>query len=341
MNIVYSSSNTYSEICGISLLSLLENNKDVDAINIFIIDNGISAENKQKLTEVANLYHRMLSFKSPVDLQELTHTQIYVGRWNIGTFFRLYLGSILPQSVDRVMYFDCDMIIRHSLASIYSLDLKGCSVAGADDCRSDLYRINIGTKPGSTYINNGFILIDLQRWRQENVEEEFTKFINRYQGDITYMDQGVLNGVLGPKNEILEIDPIFNSQRIFFDFTYSELLALRKPEYHLSEKQYEAAVTDPVIVHFTPTFISGTRPWMVKDKHPFTKEYLYYKSLSPWKDVPLRKDDRKFAKKAMTVFCKILPRKLMIHIMSYFHSKWYPKKRIKIMNKALCKGSQR
>ena len=53
MNIVYSSSDSYAEFCGISLLSLLETNKAVKNIDVFIIDNGISTKNKNRLFQIA------------------------------------------------------------------------------------------------------------------------------------------------------------------------------------------------------------------------------------------------------------------------------------------------
>ncbi len=333
MNVVYSSSDSYSEICGISLVSLFENNKSIDYICVYIIDNGISENNKNKLELTAKKYCREIIFVDSINLEEITNTKVYVGRWNIGTYFRLYLASILPSKIDRVVYIDCDMIIRHSLEEVYNLDMGNCIVAGVDDCRSDLYRIEIGCRPGTAYINNGFMVIDLKKWREENVEEKFTKFISSRNGDCTYMDQAPLNGVLGPENKIFELKPIYNSQRIFYDFSFKQLMKLRKPEYHLSEDDYDKAICDPVIVHFTPVFISGTRPWQLKDNHKFTSEYRYYKSISEWKNIPLRRDDRKKKKKIMTILCKICPKFIMIPVMSYLHASWYPKKRIKIAKK--------
>lgn len=333
MNIVYSSSDLYSEICGVSMVSLYENNKDVDDITVYIIDNGISDINKNRLKNTSIKYNRKLVFLDKIDVNKLTKTKIYVGRWNIATFFRLYLSSILPQTIDRVIYLDCDLIVRHSLNDIYNLNMDNYLVAGVDDCRSDLYRIELGCNPGTVYMNNGFMLIDLKKWREENVEEKFTKFISDRKGDCTYMDQAPLNGVLGSENKILELDAKYNAQRIFFDFDYKHLLKLRKPSHYLSLEQYNEAINDPVIVHFTPVFITGTRPWQVKDNHKFTLEYKHYKEISEWKNEPYRKDNRTLRKKIMTIMCKICPNFIMIPIMSYLHATWYPKKRIKIMEK--------
>lgn len=338
MNVVYSSSDSYAELCGISIVSLCENNRDVDTISIFVIDNDISPLNKDKLKKTAENYGRSLQFVPKINLNELINRNIYVGRWNIGTFYRLYLSSLLPNDIERVFYIDCDIIVRSSLNELFNIDLKGCSVAGVDDCRCDLYRIDIGCNPGDLYINNGFILIDLKKWREDKVEDDFSNFISLRNGDCTYMDQAPLNGILIPRHEIMELPAKYNAQRIFFDFSYDELLRLRKPEKHLSIEEYNEAVQNPIVVHFTPVFISGTRPWQEKDNHPFRDEFLNYKSLSLWKDEPLRKDDRKARKKIMTIICKMLPRKMMIGIMSYLHAVWYPKQRIKIRNKALKKS---
>lgn len=330
MNVVYSSSDLYSELCGISIVSLFENNKDIDDIIVYIIDNNISDKNKKRLLNTSKKYDRKIIFVYTIDIEKITKTNIYVGRWNIGTFFRLYLSSIIPQDVDKIIYIDCDMIIRHSLKEIYNMDMDKYLVAGVDDCRSDLYRKEIGCRPGTIYINNGFMLINLKKWREEHVENKFSDFITSRKGDLTYMDQAPMNGVLVPENKIFELKPIYNAQRIFFDFTYKQLLKLRKPKHHLSLNEYNAAISDPVVVHFTPTFITGTRPWQIKDNHKFRNEYLYYKEISEWKNEPLRKDDRKKRKKIMTIICKLTPKFIIIPVIGYLHSKWYPKKRIKI-----------
>ena len=337
MNILYSSSDSYAEICGISMVSLLENNKEVDELKIYLVDNDISEKNKKRLFMTADKYHRELIFLPKINLQKLANTEIYEGRWNIGTFFRLYAASLLPETVDRVINIDCDTIIRHSLESVYDLDIGDCLAAAADDCRSNLYRIELGCEPNIPYVNNGFLLIDLKKWRECNLEADFTRFIAERKGDLTYMDQAPLNGVLGSRHQILELAPKYNAQRIFFDFTYAELLKLRKPEHHMTLDAYNEAITDPVVVHFTPTFYTGTRPWNKKDHHTFTPEWLYYKSISEWKYEPQRPDDRKLPKKMMTVICRLAPKCMMLPVMSYLHAVWYPKKRIKIRDENMGK----
>lgn len=200
MNIVYSSSDSYAPIAGVSIMSLLHNNTDSESINIYMIDNSISAENKHRFEEMVGKYGRTIHFIPQPDLNKKAGVEIEVGRWNISTFFRLFLCTILPDDIDRCIYLDCDTVIRHSLKEFWETDLGDKVVAAVDDCRSDRYKTELNLDSNSTYTNNGVLLIDLKSWREMNVEKEFLDFIIAHNGDITYVDQGVLNGVLAKRD---------------------------------------------------------------------------------------------------------------------------------------------
>lgn len=324
MNIIYSSSDSYAPIAGVSMLSLMENNQDEEQLNIYLIDNEISEDNKRRFQEMAQRYGRTIIFIPQMDLKKEAGISIETGRWNISTFFRLFLCTILPKDIDRCIFLDCDTVVRHSLRELWEMDLDGKIVAAVDDCRSDRYKTELGLSPDSTYTNNGVLLIDLKRWRELNVEREFLKYIIRHNGDITYVDQGVLNGVLAKKNLVKVIHTKYDAMTIFFDFNYEDLLKVRKPEHHLSEQEYNEAVTDPCIIHYTSCFKSGTRPWHIGNNHPYVGDYLKYKKMSPWKDTPLLPDDRKPAKKLMTKVCNAMPKRMMIAGISVTHAKLYP-----------------
>ena len=194
MNVAYSTSDLYSELAATSIASLLENSKNVDEINIYIIDIGISEKHRQDLLDLATTYGRYLEFLEDLNVEDIAHTKINVGRWHISTFSRLFLLHVLPEGLDKVIYIDCDMIIRHSLKTLWEMDMEGAWCMSVDDCRGKMYRKDIGIPVSSIYTNNGLMIIDLEAWRRNDVENKFVDFINEYHGDITYMDQGVLNG---------------------------------------------------------------------------------------------------------------------------------------------------
>ena len=51
MNVAFSSDNNYVKQLEISMISLFENNKDMN-ISVYIIDNGINNENKEKMLKI-------------------------------------------------------------------------------------------------------------------------------------------------------------------------------------------------------------------------------------------------------------------------------------------------
>lgn len=329
MNVVYSCSDSFSPITGVAIQSLLHNNTDVEELNVFLIENNISQENKEKFNKLAKMYNRSLYILPNPDLNQIAGLEINIGRWNISTYSRLFVCSLLPDYVDKCITLDADTLVRHSLKELWETDLEDKLVAAVDDCRSDLYKKDLGLTSNSTYTNNGVLLIDVKGWREQNVQRQFVEFIKKYNGDTTYVDQGVLNGVLAKQNLVKVIHTKYNAMSVFFDFNYKDLLKLRKPQHHLSEQEYNETVQDPYVLHFTSCFMSGTRPWNEHNDHPYVGDYLKYKSMGPWADTPQLPDDRKALKKLMTKICRILPKPVMIWAISIVHAKLYPMLRIR------------
>lgn len=324
MNVAYSTSDLYSELAATSIASLLENSKDVDEINVFVIDIGISEMHRQDLLDLVAVYDRHLEFLEDLNVEDIAHTKINVGRWHISTFSRLFLLHVLPEGLDKVIYIDCDMIIRHSLKTLWEMDMEGTWCMSADDCRGKMYRKDIGIPMDSIYTNNGLMVIDLDAWRKNDVESKFIDFINEYHGDITYMDQGVLNGVFQPIKKVKLLPISYNAQTVCYDLGYDGLQACRKPVWAYTEKEFEAGIADPTVVHFTTCFMSGTRPWFKEDHHPYRDEFLRYRSLTAWKDEPLWDDKTPGKKKLMTKVSQTLPKPITYGIIHVAHVWAYP-----------------
>ncbi|WP_396126163.1 glycosyltransferase [Anaerobacillus sp. CMMVII] len=56
------SNNEYSQHLGVMLNSLLENTKNREILNIYIIDGGISSDNKYRLNKVTGRFKKKLLF---------------------------------------------------------------------------------------------------------------------------------------------------------------------------------------------------------------------------------------------------------------------------------------
>ena len=111
---------------------------------------------------------------------------------------------------------------------------------------------------------------------------------------------------------------------VFFAFDYKNLIKLRKPPVPGDPAQYREAVENPAIVHFQSCFRMSIRPWVEGCKHPYAKTYLAYKAKSPWKDTPMKPDDRTAPQKVLSAVTSAMPEGLMVDCISFVHTKIYP-----------------
>ncbi len=90
----------------------MENNKDFKKINIYVIDDNIQKENKDKIISATKNYsnHDLIfinqngaDIKNKYSLNNLIELHD-----SLTAYLRLFLASILPEDVDKVLYLDCD-----------------------------------------------------------------------------------------------------------------------------------------------------------------------------------------------------------------------------------------
>jgi len=322
MNIVYSSSDSYAPIAGVSLYSLLKNNKQCKELSVFIIDNNISEKNKEKFTTLCAEFNRPLYFVPIADIEKLAGTSIDIGRWNISTFGRLFEASLLPEWVEKVIHVDCDTMIMSSLEPLWNTDMTGKTVAGALECIGDNYKTEIGLKPEDTYINAGNIMLNLKKIREDGTEEEFKKYISAH-SQLSFVDQAVLNACV--KSEEKLVVPLeYNAYSMVYYVKYKNLKKVKRVTSYYSENEVAHAIKNPCIVHFTTCFMDGTRPWMENNFHPMLDKYLNFKSESPWADEPLWKDPRNKVKKTAYKMFTVLPESFVTSSIGFVHETVIP-----------------
>lgn len=279
-HIVYASDNSFVEIMGISMVSLYDNSQDMDEIAVYILDGGIAEEEKQKVELICREYHRPTPVWIPAkDISQELSMKVTVDRGSLSQYARLFVASVLPESLDRVIYLDCDTIFNQSIQELWNLDMHGYTIAALKDAFSKHYRGNIGLQANDIMFNSGVMLIDLNLWKKNSIEKRLLKFIMEKNGKIQQGDQGALNAVLSSDTYCFE--PKFNSVTIFFDFTYEEMLIYRKPPEFYTKEEVKIAVEDPVIIHYTTSFLSK-RPWVEGCRHRYVDKWMKYKAMSPW-----------------------------------------------------------
>lgn len=264
MNIVCCTDNNYVIPCGVLITSVCENNSSED-IKIYILTEGISLENQERLKAVVAKYGKQIEFYT-VDKKAFANCPIS-RHITLATYFRLIMTDILPQDIEKVLYLDCDIVVRHSLHSLWNTDIDSYAAGVIPDMSIDDIRIYNRLQYPSYfgYFNAGVLLVNLRYWREKNLSDRFFEIINQYPERLRYHDQDVLNITL---REIkLNLHMKYNVQHGYF---FKDPLISRK---YWEER--EQAIIDPVILHY-----SGNKPWFIEFDTPYKKDFAFYLNTS-------------------------------------------------------------
>ncbi len=319
MHFLYTCDDNYIWLMGISVISLFENNKSVDNLDVYVLTNNISNSNKVLVNDIAKEYGRRIEVIEIANLkipQSLTSK-----RWPTSAYIRLFAGVYLPSIIEKVIYVDCDTIVEGNIEDLEEIDIDKKSIWGVKDCIGKKYKKNIGLSIDDIYINAGILILNLNKLRSVDVSERLHNFMKQYGKRVNYADQDVLNGCFS--GDIGCIPPQFNVMTIVASYSYKEIMTLRRPTNYYSEMEIKKAVEKPLIVHFT-TNMRTIRPWYYNSNHPRRYEFRKYMSISPWKDRELPKMKFTSFEAKMIGIVNRIPRNVSLIILGILHSEIKP-----------------
>ena len=321
MNILYQSDNNYAPYMGVSICSLLENNKEAGSINIYIIDDGINGDNKEKINSLSLKYPAKISYLTGDILLEdadLVKTFEYTQfRKNTHSYFKMFIDRLLPDLNERIIYIDCDTVVEGDITGLESIDLKGRAIGMVQDSLVSSVKTSVGMDDTERYYNSGVILIDLKRWKEINCSDRIYKHIRDIR---TYgtVDQDVLNVEL--HDEISTLPVRYNLQPVHMDYSYRQYSRVYKhKEPYYNSEEIKEALKDPGIIHFLRYI--GESPWHEGNVHPATPYFDKYLKISPWHDMVKKPSGKGGVFKIEKSMYRFLPKALFLRIFYIVHDR--------------------
>jgi lipopolysaccharide biosynthesis glycosyltransferase len=256
---------SYALPLAVMLRSALGNLDLEVAIAAHIVDDGLSLAERDKVE--ASLPGRVLLHwvrRSREQFEGLPNW----GRVSLTTYHKLTLGEWLPSRVERVIWLDADMLVLGNLARLWQANLGGHLALAAQDILVPFvssrfgiaaYR-ELGLKRQARYFNAGVMLIDVARWRRDEVTARAFDYLRRYGERVFFLDQEALNVVLAGQWETL--DPRWNWNPVI------DRLSIYK-----RERARDEITGDPWIIHF----VGNLKPWTYLG--PSRHQTLYYQWL--------------------------------------------------------------
>lgn len=319
MNVMYASDDNYAWLMGISMISLFENNRGSQEINVFLFGDNLSEENQSVMTSIANQYGRNCYH---VDVAKINIPQILMSeRYPKSTFSRLFAYDLLPDDVEKLIYLDCDTIVMGSLDEMFDMDVEGKAFLATKDCMGKAYKRKIGLKDSDTYINAGVMLMNIKRLREMPIAERIVAFVDKYADAMTYADQEIVNGIFQGDFGILPVE--YDMQTQFVQYPYEEICRIRHPHRFYTKDEVEFGKAHPRIYHYT-TCMLDVRPWFANSELVNTWAFDKYKEMSPWKD--RKKQVKTFDGMANTVLRQVdkMPNGIRLLALGLIHSTLRP-----------------
>ncbi len=289
MNIVYSSSDYYSECTGISLYSLYENNKK-NEVDAYILSSGISEVNKKKLHDVADKFGRKLTiieadegFKEAAKKYDFERMR---GSYN--TYARIILNKWLS-FLDKVIVIDSDSIVCDNLQEMWDTDIEDYFYAAVPEVsmygKYNYFEDQDIIWEHPIYYNAGICIVNLKKWREENIDDYLIEKVKNDGKSYLNSEQSIMNKFLGDKIKRIPLKYNFYTTFHFADFSTVERIFYKKKL--IDKEEYLQAKNKPAIIHYCG--FSYERPWFKKSVAYKKKEYLETRQKTGWGDTQLKK----------------------------------------------------
>lgn len=284
INIVFASDNNYAQHTAVAMASVLVNTKVPQKIQFYLIDDEIQQENKEKITKTVQNLGGNIEF---IKIKNSKLEDCYVsGELSRASYFRLDIANILGESIEKIIYLDCDLLVYDDIEKMWQLDMGGKPVAATCDlgimasARVRKQKNKFIELPfDAPYFNAGVLIMDLKKWRDGNYAEAIIALAtqNKYPNH----DQDALNKFFMNNWQEIPlrwdvIPPVFN---LF-------LKILNKPD--LRKKAIEAKL-NPAIFHYA----GGYKPWEYEIHDGFNDKYYEYLKLTEYKDSKMPQFDKR------------------------------------------------
>ncbi|MET0281448.1 MAG: glycosyltransferase family 8 protein [Steroidobacteraceae bacterium] len=267
IRVVLAADDGYSRPLAVTARSVAANLSPGRSLEIFVLDMGISDANKAAIRASLDLPRTRVIFVG--DVGKAVEGLPTYGWFSTAAYGRLLIPDLLPEHVDRAIYLDSDVIVRHCLGELYDKDFEGKVALAVPDMGASFVCspwglagwYEAGRSPSDFNFNSGMMLLDLQAWRREGIGRAALEYA-RTQHKLN-LDQESINATAGTR--IGAVEPRWTLQGEYFQ----RVCQLAMP---YTNETIEAIGKDPWVIHYS----LPTKPWQYRSDHPWTQEWFTY-----------------------------------------------------------------
>lgn len=283
ITLVITCNNHFSVMLAALLKSIVVNQDGSSLIFIYIVDDGVSQKNRQLLNAIVqapNINTIWIPIKKAIP--KSVSLPLDGSSFPLCVYVRICIPYFLPHTIEKAIYLDADTLVECDIRKLWEIDMRGLGIAAVTDRAKTVNTSwagiknyeELGIPANSLYFNTGVLVMDLTKWREENIPEQVFQHIEENIQYATFPDQYGLNVQFA-----------------------NEWLVL--PSYWNSYAQEDTAT--PHIIHFT-----GMKP--IYKGYQYNEKYkdIFYKylSLTPFRGFKPRNSYFRLLSKALHILEK-------------------------------------
>lgn len=269
MDILVSSDKNYLKYLKVLIASVYENHTPETPITFYVLHNSLQPEDETGVHEFARRNGQEVHF---VWVDESKYGRLFerfsFSRWAMPTMFRLFAHELLPQTLDRVLYLDLDIVCNGDLSQFYALDFEDCFLIATREIfdaknepqkeferferLKDCSREKLAN-PG--IFNAGVLLMNLKKFRQEHIDVQF--YLHAIGEDtVPFLDQSILNLSFAEQTKLL------TTCKYNYRIAHSARNFYNRANHTATDKvKYTFYPVDAKVIHYCGRTPGKIKPW--------------------------------------------------------------------------------
>lgn len=202
-NVLFTVDKGYLSHLTVTLRSLITSNAD-KFFNVYIMSADLQNES---LLPLKSEFKGSAAFK----IIEMNDDEFEgfptVKRYPVAIYYRIFAPLLIPDDIDRLLYLDCDIIVRGDIDLIYMQDFCGNYYIGCTQVRNFLRRFNtvrLGVEKDYVYLNTGVVVMNVKALKSALDIEEIKAFTLKNKRKMIFFDQDIICKFFGDKIKLAD-----------------------------------------------------------------------------------------------------------------------------------------
>jgi lipopolysaccharide biosynthesis glycosyltransferase len=194
--------NGYAMPLAVTMRSALDRLSPDRRMRLFILDGGLSDENKARLAASWSDPRLQLEWLRP-DVEQVRDLPVS-DHISIAAYLRLLMPELLPRDVTRVIYMDADMMVRRDLGALWDEPQGRYAALAVQDLAApfldaeyslpNFKQVNphlaaawpvanfreLGLPIDGEYSNSGLLVVDVDQWRRESIAAQVLRCLREH-----------------------------------------------------------------------------------------------------------------------------------------------------------------